>query len=82
MNRLKFRLLIVFMSISLIGIILVQVYWIKSAFAQNDDEFMHHAVQVLERVSAKIDKKEQIDFSKFVQKITAKKGALKKYLLF
>jgi two-component system, OmpR family, phosphate regulon sensor histidine kinase PhoR len=62
------------MSISLIGIILVQVYWIKSAFAQNDDVFMHHAVQVLEKVSDKIDRKEFLDFSQFVKKITDSTG--------
>ena len=45
------------MSISLIGIILVQLYWINSSFQKNDDQFRHHALVVLNNVSEKLNNK-------------------------
>ena len=50
------------MSISLIGIILVQLYWINSSFQKNDEQFKHHALVVLNNVSEKLDDKEISDF--------------------
>lgn len=50
------------MSISLIGIILVQLYWINSSFQKNDEQFKHHALVVLNNVSEKLNNKEMSDF--------------------
>jgi two-component system phosphate regulon sensor histidine kinase PhoR len=43
MNKLFFRLLVLLMSLSLIGIILVQVYWFNTSFKNNDEQFKFHA---------------------------------------
>lgn len=62
MNKLFFRLLIVLMSLSLIGIILVQVYWFKSSFQNNDEQFRFHVQQAIGNVSNKLQKQEAYSF--------------------
>ncbi len=51
MNKMFFRLLVVLMSLSLIGIILVQVYWFNTSFKNNEEQFGFHVEQVLGHVS-------------------------------
>lgn len=58
MNKLFFRLLVILMSLSLIGIILVQVYWFDKSFENNEEQFKFHVKQVLGNVSEKLQKKE------------------------
>jgi two-component system phosphate regulon sensor histidine kinase PhoR len=41
------------MSLSLIGIILVQVYWFNTSFKNNDEQFKFHVTQVMGNVAAK-----------------------------
>lgn len=48
----------------MIGIILVQLYWINSSFIKNDEQFKHHTQQVLNNVAKKLDDKEVMDFYK------------------
>jgi two-component system phosphate regulon sensor histidine kinase PhoR len=62
MNKLFFRLLIVLMSLSLIGIILVQVYWFNSSFQNNDEQFRFHVQQAIVNVSNKLQKREAYSF--------------------
>ena len=62
MNKLFFRLLIVLMSLSLIGIILVQVYWFDKSFENNEDQFKYHVKQVLGNVANKLQKNEQYSY--------------------
>ena len=62
MNRLFFRLLIVLMSLSLIGIILVQVYWFDKSFENNEEQFKYHVKQVLGNVADKLQKYEAYTF--------------------
>ena len=62
MNKLFFRLLIVLMSLSLIGIILVQVYWFDKSFENNEEQFKFHVKQVLGNVSTKLQKLEAYTF--------------------
>ena len=62
MNKLFFRLLIVLMSLSLIGIILVQVYWFDSSFKNNDEQFRFHVQQAIGNVSNKLQKQEAYSF--------------------
>ena len=62
MNKLFFRLLVLLMSLSLIGIILVQVYWFNSSFKNNDEQFKFHVKQVIGNVADKLQKQEAYNF--------------------
>lgn len=62
MNKLFFRLLVVLMSLSLIGIILVQVYWFNSSFKNNDEQFRFHVKQVISNVAYQLQKREAYSF--------------------
>lgn len=62
MNKLFFRLLVLLMSLSLIGIILVQVYWFNTSFKNNDEQFKFHVNQVIGNVAEKIQKQEAYNF--------------------
>jgi two-component system phosphate regulon sensor histidine kinase PhoR len=62
MNKLFFRMLIVLMSLSLIGIILVQVYWFNTSFQNNDEQFRFHVQQVIGNVADKLQKQEAYSF--------------------
>jgi two-component system phosphate regulon sensor histidine kinase PhoR len=62
MNKLFFRLLIFLMSLSLIGIILVQVYWFDKSFENNEEQFKYHVKQVLGNVANKLQKNEQYSY--------------------
>lgn len=62
MNKLFFRLLVVLMSLSLIGIILVQVYWFNTSFKNNDEQFRYHVTQVIGNVANKLQKEEMYTY--------------------
>ncbi|WP_016988761.1 sensor histidine kinase [Flavobacterium sp. ACAM 123] len=62
MNKIFFRLLVVLMSLSLIGIILVQVYWFNTSFKNNDEQFKFHVTEVVGNVAAKLQKQEAYSF--------------------
>lgn len=62
MNKLFFRLLVVLMSLSLIGIILVQVYWFNTSFKNNEEQFRFHVTQVIGNVADKLQKEEAYSF--------------------
>ncbi|RKS02481.1 MULTISPECIES: sensor histidine kinase [unclassified Flavobacterium] len=62
MNKLFFRILVILMSLSLIGIILVQVYWFNKSFENNEEQFKFHVKQVLGNVADKLQKKEQYTY--------------------
>lgn len=64
----RFRLLVFFMSLSLLGIILVQLYWVITSFKNNDEQFKYHIQQVLGRVSEQLDQRETEEFYKVYQK--------------
>ncbi len=50
------------MSLSLIGIILVQVYWFNSSFQNNEEQFRFHVQQAIGNVSNKLQKQEAYSF--------------------
>jgi two-component system phosphate regulon sensor histidine kinase PhoR len=50
------------MSLSLIGIILVQVYWFNTSFKNNDEQFRYHVTQVIGNVADKLQKEEAYSF--------------------
>ncbi|MDT0651354.1 sensor histidine kinase [Autumnicola edwardsiae] len=58
MNKKLFFLLVVLMSLSLIGIIFVQGYWIKTTIDDKEQQFSHEAKQVLLKVSEEIQNRE------------------------
>ena len=74
MNKTRFRILVFLMSISLIGIILLQLFWINSSFQKNDEQFRHHALVVLNNVSEKLNKKEMLDFKASIEKFKDSTG--------
>ena len=69
MNRLFFRLLVLLMSLSLIGIILVQVYWFNTSFKNNEEQFGFHVRQVIGNVAEKIQKQEAYSFLNKYEKL-------------
>lgn len=63
MNKRLFVLLVILMSLSLIGIIFVQGFWIKKSVEDKEDQFSNTVSEVLNRVTNKIEKREQKDYS-------------------
>jgi len=78
MNKLRFRILVFLMSLSLIGIIVVQLYWISNSLNKNEEEFKYHVQQVLGNVSNEIKDKELVSFYKQYNKIKDSIGTLPK----
>jgi two-component system phosphate regulon sensor histidine kinase PhoR len=64
MNKFVFRLLVLLMSLSLLGIILVQVYWFNTSLENNEEQFKFHVKQVLSSVANKLQNKERYAFYK------------------
>jgi two-component system phosphate regulon sensor histidine kinase PhoR len=62
MNKLLFRTLVVLMSLALIGITLVQVYWIKSSLDQSEQQFRYQVKQVIGIVSDRLEQNEMNAF--------------------
>ena len=50
------------MTLSLLGIILVQVYWFNTSLKNNEEQFKFHVMQVLADVSTKMQKQEAFEF--------------------
>lgn len=67
-------MLVVFMSLSLIGIILVQLYWINTSLKNNDEQFKYHVQQVIGNVSEKINNKELKEFISEYQRLEDSTG--------
>lgn len=62
MNKFLFRTLVILMSLSLSGIILVQIYWIKSSLDQTEEQFKYQVKQVIASVSDRIEQNEMNAF--------------------
>ena len=58
MNKKIFFLLVVLMSLSLIGIIFVQGYWIKNTVESKEEQFSFNAKQILRRVASEVENNE------------------------
>lgn len=58
MNKKLFVLLIVLMSLSLVGIVFVQIYWISNAFQTKQEQFAINVRQVLLSVTRDIQSRE------------------------
>ena len=76
MNKTRFRLLVFFMSLSLLGIILVQLYWVNSSLKKNDEQFKYHIQQVLARVATQMQRLETEEFYKVYLKYKDSTGSV------
>src|SRR5690606_33433891 len=74
MNKKRFRLLVFLMSLSLIGIIIVQLYWISSSLDQSEEQFKYHVQQVIGNVAEKINSEELKSFIAEYKKIKDSTG--------
>ena len=63
MNKKLFVALIVLMSLSLIGIIAVQLYWIRNAVEDREDQFSNVITGILSKVTDKIEAREIKEYS-------------------
>ena len=63
MNKRLFVLLVILMSLSLIGIISVQLYWIKSSVEDKEEQFSTAVSEVMNKVTDKIENREMKDYS-------------------
>ncbi len=69
MNKFVFRFLVFLMSLSLIGIILVQVYWFNKAQENSEEQFQFHVNLVLGKVAQQLQKNEEYTFYNKYQKV-------------
>ena len=74
MNKFVFRLLVLLMSLSLLGIIFVQVYWFNTSIENNEEQFRFHVKQVLGKVSQKLQKQEEYNFYNKYKKLKDSTG--------
>ncbi|CAM3706066.1 HAMP domain-containing sensor histidine kinase [Flavobacterium gelidilacus] len=70
MNKARFRLLVFFMSVSLIGLIVIKFYWINLLLQKNNEQFKQHVQQVIGNVSQKINDREFYTFYQSFNKMT------------
>jgi len=57
MNKRLFVLLVILMSLSLIGIIFVQYYWIKKSIDDRAEQFSNTVSEVLNQVTDKTEER-------------------------
>ncbi|MEM8999953.1 MAG: HAMP domain-containing sensor histidine kinase [Bacteroidota bacterium] len=62
MNKKLFALLVILMSLSLIGIISVQVYWINTSIEDREEQFSNAIADVLDKVADKVESRERKDY--------------------
>jgi two-component system phosphate regulon sensor histidine kinase PhoR len=74
MGKKMFILIVALMSISLIGIIVVQLYWINNALESKKEQFKNDVQKSLGAVSQKIISKEESKFEKQIESIIEDKG--------
>ncbi|WP_373018706.1 sensor histidine kinase [Muriicola sp.] len=63
MNKRLFVFLLILMSLSLVGIISVQLYWIKRSVDDKEEQFSNAIAEVLNRVTDKIEEREMREYS-------------------
>ncbi|MEO1011186.1 MAG: HAMP domain-containing sensor histidine kinase [Bacteroidota bacterium] len=62
MNKRLFVLLVILMSLSLVGIIFVQVFWIQSSVEDKEEQFSRSVSDILNKVADKITERETKDY--------------------
>ena len=63
MNKRLFVLLVVLMSLSLVGIIAVQLYWIKSSIEDKEEQFSNTISEILSKVTESVEAREIREYS-------------------
>ncbi|NNL09550.1 MAG: HAMP domain-containing histidine kinase [Croceitalea sp.] len=63
MNKKRFVLLVILMSLSLIGIISVQVFWIQKSVNDKQEQFSNAVEDVLDKVAERIESRERKDYA-------------------
>ena len=86
MRKIVFILIVVLMSVSLIGIIFVQLFWINNALESKKAQFKNDIQKSLGAAAERINEREQVEFQKKIENLIAKKGLadkaeLKSYLI-
>ncbi|MGY0426208.1 MAG: sensor histidine kinase, partial [Polaribacter sp.] len=69
-----FILIVVLMSISLIGIIAVQLYWINNALESKKEQFKNDVQKSLGSAAERINDKEEILFENRIERLIKEKG--------
>ncbi|MBL6590188.1 MAG: HAMP domain-containing histidine kinase [Flavobacteriaceae bacterium] len=69
MNKIKYSILVLLMSISLIGIIFVQSFWIKTTLDNRERQFSLNVNQALKTVTETIKDREMRDYLAVYQKL-------------
>ncbi|MBT8283217.1 MAG: HAMP domain-containing histidine kinase [Muriicola sp.] len=77
MNKRLFVFLVILMSLSLIGIISVQLYWIKRSVDDKEEQFSNAIAEVLNRVTDKIEEREMRDYSDRFLRLKDSLGVIK-----
>ena len=62
MNKVLFRLVIFLMTVSLLGIIIIQGYLINASFINKEEQFKLQIKQVIYDVSKKLQEQETYNF--------------------
>ena len=75
MNKKIFFLLVVLMSLSLIGIIFVQGFWIKNTVESKEEQFSFNAKQILRRVANEVENNELENYYFAMQELVDSLGA-------
>jgi len=76
MNKTRFRLLVFFMSLSLVGIILVQLYWVNSSLQNNEKQFTSNVQNILGKISGRLEEKEEDALIKIIENFSDSTGRL------
>jgi len=63
MNKRLFVLLVILMSLSLFGIIFVQVYWIRTSINDKEEQFSRTVTDILDKVADRVERKEMKQYS-------------------
>lgn len=74
MNKYRFQFLVVLMSLALLGIILIQLYWISTTYENNNVQFQYHVNQTIGKVADKVKEKERYEFDKKLYEYREKTG--------
>ncbi|MEM1339176.1 MAG: HAMP domain-containing sensor histidine kinase [Bacteroidota bacterium] len=86
MNKRRFVLLVILMSLSLVGIISVQVYWIRKSVEDKQEQFSNTVEGVLDNVAERVESREQKDYmdrlAQLVDSVERPQSAHLKNILF
>jgi two-component system phosphate regulon sensor histidine kinase PhoR len=66
------------MSFSLIGLILINFYWVNLLLQKNDEQFKQHVQQVISTVSQQINDREFLDFYQSINRMRDSTGKMPK----